>query len=178
MQIGLQGAFIAMSRLNDILEVDTEEAVYTGEKEPAIRGKDIVYKDIAFGYNYDDSILENVNIRFESGKSYALIGKSGCGKSTLMRLLLLHYQSSGGTELSSGQRQRIILARVLLAEPEVLVLDEATSHLDAESENKVFKFILDYTENITCICVSHNLGLMNLCDKIILMDQGKIISEN
>ena len=254
MQIGLQGAFIAMDRLNDILEVDTEDTIYIGKKEPIIKGKDIVYKNISFGYNYDDAVLENINIRFESGKNYALIGKSGCGKSTLMRLLLLHYQSSsgtisigenrieeislkhlrkkikyvsadsklfegsimdnilfesfrsesdpivkeiisgcgledvlntlshgiyskiseGGTELSSGQRQRIILARALLAEPEVLVLDEATSHLDTESENKVFKFVLEYAEGITCICILHNLELINFCDRVILMDKGKI----
>lgn len=254
MQIGLQGAFIAMDRLNDILEVDTEERIYIGEKEPVIKGKDIVYKNICFGYNYDDAVLESIDVRFESGKNYALIGKSGCGKSTLMRLLLMHYQSSsgtisigedrieeislkylrkkikyvsadsklfegsimdnilfesirsesdpivkkvingcgleevlntlshgiysriseGGTELSSGQRQRIILARALLADPEVLVLDEATSHLDTESENKVFKFVLDYAKDITCICILHNLELMNFCDRVILMDKGKI----
>lgn len=258
MQIGLQGAFIAMDRLNDVLEVDTEETIYTGKREPVIKGKDIIYKNISFGYNYDDTILENINVRFESGKSYALIGKSGCGKSTLMRLLLMHYQSlegtisigedriedislkylrkrikyvsvdsklfegsvmdnilfesekpesdtavkeiikgcgleavlntlpnglysrisEGGTELSNGQRQRIILAQALLAEPEVLILDEATSHLDAESEKNVFKFVLDYAKDITCICILHNLELMTLCDRILLMDQGKIIKES
>lgn len=258
MQIELQGAFIAMDRLNDILEVNTEEIIHTGKKEPSIIGKNISYNDVTFGYNLDTTILQNVSVCFESGKHYALIGKSGCGKSTLMKLLVAHYVyengkisigdddikdislkylrkkikyisadsrlfegsiidnmmiecskekndptvkdiiegcgvldvlmalpqglnskiSEGGIELSNGQRQRIVLARTLLAEPEVLILDEATSHLDTDSEKRIFHFIMEYMTNVTCISVLHNMELASMCDEIIYIDHGNIINKS
>ena len=253
MQLQVQGAFIAMDRLDDVLESNSENEIFKGTEKPDFRNSDIIFKQVEFGYNFDNVVLHNINLNLKSGRKYALVGRSGCGKSTLMRLLVQHYRyekghiyyginelkdislkhlrkkvkfvssegklfagsilenllnsseldksqveevivgckleqllselpfgietkiSEGGGELSSGQRQRIFLAQALLENPEILILDEGTSHLDESSEREVFKFIKTYCQDITCIFILHNLTLAAECDEIIVMENGEII---
>jgi subfamily B ATP-binding cassette protein MsbA len=80
-----------------------------------------------------------------------------------------------GVLLSGGQRQRIALARAVAAEPRVLVLDEATSSLDTESERLVQDAIDAVIKDTTAIIIAHRLSTVINADKIIVMDQGKIL---
>lgn len=82
-----------------------------------------------------------------------------------------------GVRLSGGQRQRIGLARAIYRNPEVLVLDEATSSLDGTTEEAVLKAIGSASRARTVIMIAHRLNTLKDCDQIYIMEQGKIISQ-
>jgi ABC-type multidrug transport system fused ATPase/permease subunit len=82
-----------------------------------------------------------------------------------------------GVRLSGGQRQRIGIARALYHNPNVLILDEATSALDNQTEKIVMNAVKKLTNKITIIMIAHRLGTVKDCDKIFLLDKGKIIKE-
>ncbi|RYG01733.1 MAG: ATP-binding cassette domain-containing protein, partial [Chitinophagaceae bacterium] len=87
-----------------------------------------------------------------------------------------HYYThleENGTNLSGGQRQRLAIARALYRDPEILILDEATSNLDARSENFVqaaFNWFLE--QGKTLIIIAHRLSTIKNCDQIIVLDEG------
>ncbi len=80
-----------------------------------------------------------------------------------------------GTQLSGGQRQRIAIARAILADPAILILDEATSSLDAESERLVQAALDKLMENRTSIIIAHRLSTVRRADQILVMSGGAII---
>ena len=82
-----------------------------------------------------------------------------------------------GVKLSGGQKQRIGIARSLYDDPEILVFDEGTSSLDNETEHEIINSILRLKISKTIIIIAHRLTTIKNCDKIFLMDQGKIIDE-
>lgn len=82
-----------------------------------------------------------------------------------------------GTILSGGQRQRLALARELIRKPDLLILDEATNALDLETEVKISENLKNSLNEVTVIAVTHNIPLLKIADKIIIIDGGKIISE-
>ena len=82
-----------------------------------------------------------------------------------------------GVKLSGGQRQRIGIARALYHNPSVLILDEATSALDNQTEQAVMEAINNLGKNITIILIAHRLSTVKKCDKIFLLEKGKLKNE-
>ncbi len=80
-----------------------------------------------------------------------------------------------GITLSGGQKQRISIARAIIKDPEILLLDDCLSAVDTETEEKILKNLNKVSQNKTTIIVSHRIALAKNVDKIIVLDQGKII---
>ncbi len=80
-----------------------------------------------------------------------------------------------GTNLSGGQKQRLAIARALLKNPDILIMDEATSNLDSITERAIENTINQSTDGITTVIIAHRLSTIMKCDKIYVMDKGKII---
>lgn len=253
MQIEMQGAVVALERLDDVLEVTSEKVIFNGEKSTKIRDEKITITNLEFSYGYEETVLKGISTEIEPGEKVAIIGENGCGKSTLARILAQLYSykkgsikigncelkeiklevirqkiryvsqeselfagsikenlfinlqvknemeikqiiegcrvmeilssltygietkiTEGGKELSGGQRQRIILAQAILSKPEILIIDEGTSHLDKKCELDVFQFIKEYCQDITCFFVLHDRNLADLCSKRISINDGRV----
>ncbi|MEP6927824.1 MAG: ABC transporter ATP-binding protein, partial [Ginsengibacter sp.] len=213
----------------------------------------IEFKNISFYYE-DKTILEDINLTIEKGKTIALVGSSGAGKSTLVDLVprfhdvgkgemlidginikqysleslrsqmgivtqeailfnetiannialgmdnatqeqiveaakianahnfILHKEAGyetnigeRGNKLSGGEKQRATIARAVLKNPPILILDEATSSLDTESERLVQDAINKLMSNRTSIVIAHRLSTIRHADEIIVLQKGKIV---
>ena len=82
-----------------------------------------------------------------------------------------------GVKLSGGQKQRLSIARAILKNSSIILLDEATSSLDSESESVIQKAIENLTKNKTTIIIAHRLSTVMNCDKILVFENGKIVEE-
>ncbi|KAF1078783.1 ABC transporter ATP-binding protein [Methanogenium sp. MK-MG] len=88
---------------------------------------------------------------------------------------VVHLKDRPVTDISGGERQRVIIARALAQQPKVILLDEATAHLDISHQVEILSIIRDLGETVTKIGVFHDLNLAaEFCDRIVLMSEGRI----
>ena len=128
---------------------------------------------------FDDTILKNISyandtasqIEIEKACKYAAADE-------FIRNLPRGYETiigENGVRLSGGQKQRISIARAILKESPIILLDEATSSLDAESEATVQDAIMNLTKNKTTLVIAHRLSTIHKADKIFVLKNGNII---
>ncbi len=125
---------------------------------------------------YDNIVLGNKDISLEEVQNAAkIIGIDNF----IMSLPKGYYSevSERGSTLSVGQRQLISFLRAYIYNPEILVLDEATSSIDTESEELIQKATDKLTQGRTSIIIAHRLATIQNADKIIVMDNGMIVEQ-
>jgi subfamily B ATP-binding cassette protein MsbA len=122
-------------------------------------------ENIAFGVNTYDQ--EDVESAARIANAHDFIMETENGYDTLV--------GESGNKLSGGQRQRISIARAIMVNPPILILDEATSSLDTESERLVQDAILKLMENRTSLVIAHRLSTIQNADLIVVLDDGRIV---
>lgn len=243
----------AIMRIEEILKAQLVVKEIANPKQLTHFQNSIEFRNVTFKYE-DVTILDNIDLTIEKGKTIALVGSSGAGKSTLADLIpRFHDVTSGellidginikeyslsslrdqmgivtqepilfndtiannialsnpaattdeiehaarvanaydfimdkeegyetnigdrGNKLSGGERQRLTIARAVLKNPPILILDEATSSLDTESERLVQDAINKMMANRTSIVIAHRLSTIRHADEIIVLQRGKIV---
>ena len=130
---------------------------------------DSLRRNIAFGIPEDEIDDYKIQRAVESAQLSKLLGNLPEGLDTII--------GEHGTRLSGGQQQRVGIARALYHNPEVLVMDEATSALDNITEKQVTEAIESLIGERTIIMIAHRLTTVMNCDRLYLMDKGKIVHE-
>ena len=125
---------------------------------------DNIYKNIGFGKKIYEINKQKVIVLLKKLKIYKDIKLKGFSKNVGQR----------GSFFSGGQAQRIVLARALYKDPEVIFFDEATSSLDKKNEKNIFKLILKLKGKKTLVISSHNDELLNMCDYVLNLNKGLI----
>ncbi|MDZ7386401.1 MAG: ABC transporter ATP-binding protein/permease [candidate division KSB1 bacterium] len=252
----LTGFLTAGQRIFEVLDADvTLRPPAHPRRVRAIRGR-IEFRNVTFGYDPYDPVLENISLTIEPGQLVGIVGKSGSGKTTLVNLICRFYdpqqgqilidgvdvremsnedlrrhvglvlqepflfratiaeniaygqpdatpaqiidaakaanahkfimrQPSGydtrlgerGAGLSGGEKQRISIARALLCDPSILILDEATSNVDTESELAIQEALAVLCRGRTTIAIAHRLSTLRGADVIYVLEDGRIVEQ-
>jgi len=149
---------LPLQNLRSLIGIVTQETVLFN---------DSVRNNIAYGR--DDLPLEEVRMAAAAAYADDFIMAMPEGYDTVI--------GEGGQNLSGGQRQRLAIARALLKNAPILILDEATSHLDTESEVVVQRAIYNLMEGRTALVIAHRLSTVVRADRIVVLDRGSIVEE-
>ena len=124
-----------------------------------------IYENLILGMDYPD--MEEVIRVASMTRAHDFISQMPLRYETLLE--------ENGANLSGGQKQRLAITRALLKKPDILIMDEATSNLDSITEKAISSMIDEQTFGITTFIIAHRLSTIMRCDKICLMDNGKIV---
>ena len=245
-----ENAKASFRRVNDFLNLDND--INEG-KDTIDSVLSIEFKDMSFGYNPNQKLIEHLNLTINKGQKVAIVGPTGAGKTTLINLLMRFYEPTSGellvnnkpytsvskeslrenmgmvlqdtwifngtimdniryfkkdaseeevkeaatkahadvfintlpdgyltkvsnrSGLSEGQRQMIAIARVMLLNPQLVILDEATSNIDTRSEKLITDAFDQIMKEKTSIVIAHRLSTIKGADIILVMKDGAII---
>lgn len=147
--------------------------------------KESLYRNISIvtqeSILFNDTILNNIRIgNLEASKEDIIEASKEANAHEFIQEQLNSYDTTigdYGNNLSGGQKQRLTIARAMLKSPSILILDEATSSLDSESEKKIQNAIDKLMHGKTSLIIAHKFSTIKKCDKIILIDKGRIIAQ-
>ncbi len=156
--------FIDGHALRDLKLDDLRRLIGVVSQEP-ILFNDTVYNNIALGTG--GATRERVEEAARIARAHDFILAKPDGYDTVV--------GDRGSRLSGGERQRITIARAVLKSPPILILDEATSSLDTESERLVQEAINNLMRDRTCLVIAHRLSTVRHADEIVVMEAGRIV---
>ena len=147
--------------------------------------KESLYRNISIvtqeSILFNDTILNNIRIgNLEASKEDIIEASKEANAHEFIQEQLNSYDTTigdYGNNLSGGQKQRLTIARAILKSPSILILDEATSSLDSKSEKKIQNAIDKLMHGKTSLIIAHKFSTIKKCDKIILIDKGRIIAQ-
>ena len=147
--------------------------------------RDSLYKNISIvtqeSILFNDTIMNNIRIGDLDSMDEDIVNaaKEANAHEFIIQQIEKYDTNIGdyGGKLSGGQKQRLTIARAMLKSPSILILDEATSSLDSESEKKIQDAIDKLMLNKTSLIIAHKFSTIKKCDKIILIDKGRIVAE-
>jgi ATP-binding cassette subfamily B protein/subfamily B ATP-binding cassette protein MsbA len=127
---------------------------------------------------FDDTIYNNIlyGSRWAKPEDVEAAAKKAYAHDFIIKLSRGYQTRTGeaGAKLSGGQKQRIALARAILRNPRILILDEFTSQSDAESEALIHRALKDFMRNRTTFVITHRLNTLEIADRIVVVDNGRI----
>jgi ATP-binding cassette subfamily B protein len=127
---------------------------------------------------FSGTIYENLTLGMENPnmEEVVRVASMTCAHDFISQMPLRYetYLEENGANLSGGQKQRLAITRALLKNPDILIMDEATSNLDSITEKAISRMIDEQTSGLTTIIIAHRLSTIMRCDKIYLMDGGRI----
>ena len=129
--------------------------------------ENIAYGDLSVLSGDDEQVREEVIEAAKAAEAHEFITDLADGYETEI--------GERGVKLSGGQRQRLAIARALLNDPEIVILDEATSDVDTETEEKIQQSLDRLTEDRTAFVIAHRLSTIQDADRIVVMENGQVI---
>jgi len=157
--IKIDGIDIKRTRLNEL------RSLMGNVNQDPILFNDTIFNNIAFGV--ENATMDEVIAAAKIANAHDFIMEKEEGYQTNI--------GDRGVKLSGGQRQRISIARAILKNPPILILDEATASLDTESERIVQDALDNLMSNRTTIAIAHRLSTIKNADEILVMDEGRIV---
>lgn len=130
------------------------------------------------GFIFSDTIAKNIAVQNSISQKQLFHASRLANIESFIKSLPLSFQTkigSTGNGISSGQRQRILLARAIYKDPQYLFLDEATSTLDAKNEKIIIENLSSFFEDRTVVVIAHRLSTVKHADQIVVMEDGKIV---
>ncbi|MEK6278592.1 MAG: ABC transporter ATP-binding protein, partial [Actinomycetota bacterium] len=118
-------------------------------------------------YARPDATAEEIEVAARRAQAHGFIRELRDGYDTVV--------GERGLTLSGGQRQRVAIARALLADPRILILDDATSSVDARTEGEIKRGLREVMEGRTTLVIAHRLSTVSLADEVVVMDAGRIV---
>jgi ATP-binding cassette subfamily B protein len=167
------GTEMPIRRMNEI----ENYKIQTGKKDYEPNSYNIDFNHVGFSYNDEETVLKDVSFTAKQGEVTALIGPSGSGKSTAAKLAARFWDVNKGSITIGGERQRISIARALLKDSPIILLDEATASLDVENETKIQSAISELIKNKTVIVVAHRMRTVENADKVVVLSDGYVAEQ-
>ncbi|ORX68879.1 P-loop containing nucleoside triphosphate hydrolase protein [Anaeromyces robustus] len=178
------GKTTILKLISKFYDVNSGKITYAGEDiskidpEFYMKNISIVFQDV---YLFQDTIANNIRFGRENATKEDIVqaAKKSCAHDFIMSLPKGYdtMVGEGGCTLSGGEKQRISIARAILKDSPVVLLDEATSSLDPENEVEVQKAISELIAGRTVIVISHHLRTIKEADNIIVLNEGEVVEQ-